>query len=102
MDKYDEHIEAILRDKDKAGLHNDWVLAKGLFQFLGPSGCPSKCGCPTMVKSGRGKTHDGKLLDEVMNSKIIPDDSKQILPDRAMLNEFARIQRLADKIYNRV
>lgn len=108
-DKYDEHIEAILTDPDPARkISQDWNNFGPLFEALGPSRWNSiECGCPTQVKRALHvdpnykRSHHGAMDEEVRKSKLIPVDPTNIRPDRPMLEEFARIQRLADKVYNR-
>lgn len=97
-DKYDKHIEAILKLKNpQAKITRDWEGARGLFQFLAP-----ECDCPTIEKMPGGSNLDPVVLRAIQKSKLIPSGESAIRPQRRILNAFARIQRLADKVYNRV
>lgn len=97
-DKYDKHIEAILLAKyPQDQIHEDWEGARGLFKFLA-----ADCACPTIEKIPGGSNLDPVVLRAIRKSKLIPSRESAIRPQRRILNAFARIQRLADKVYNRL
>lgn len=105
-DKYDEQIDELMAldaGEFRNAVSEQWMDAQGLFQFLNHSGQTgtATCGCPVMVKDGAFRTAGRKMDQAVRKSSIIPDHVDCIPQSREVLEEFARIQRMADKVYGR-
>ncbi len=101
-DKYDEEIEELMSHPDREfndAIGNHWFDSTPLFQFLTKTGKPvGNCGCPIMIKKGLNfKDGPVKTVKAINRSKLIPCSMHDIIQDRAVLGEFARIQRICDK-----
>lgn len=101
MDKYDFEIEKLMAmtpETFNREIKMEWVNATPLFKFLGLE--PSRLGCPTQCKqliANCGHTTGSISEQAAGDSPIIPAMFTGIKQDRVMLNEFARIQRIADE-----
>lgn len=105
-DKYDKEIDQLMSaspDKFIALLVEHWTAASPLFQFMSKSGrSGGNCNCPTMVKGIKDGCSSKRVKKEILSSPLIPACFADIEQDELMLNEFARIQRLADIEFKRV
>ncbi len=110
MDKYQILVEELLTIQPEDFLaevecrwNNDHNNNKGcLFAYCSPNNYflsynNKICGCITQVKSGEDVAYTEELTQLIRNNPLIPESPNKIKQDRAVLEEFAKLQRHMDE-----